>query len=610
MKKVSFFESIQWKIIVIMILLLLLAIQVIGAYFAQRLEADLKESFEETIDERLDVLQYNVREALTAERSDNTSSPTVEQEVAGVLSVYGQNDNYSRLQVVDRQFRIVGTNTQTTDIGKLVTGESRVRSVILSGAPVRSIERTAASGERHLIRIVPVNNNEGEVVGAVYLEASMEEVYEQLSNINQIFLNGTLIAIAISALVGILVARAITKPITEMREQAQVMAEGDFSQKVNVYGVDEIGQLAATFNDMKEKIKLANLTTEEERRKLSSVLSNMSDGVIATNEHGEISLMNEPATVLLSKSFDQLKGESLFKVLDIDETTVDMMDMQDSGTVTIDMSDDDQFFLLRANFTIVADEYQRFAGLITVISDVTEEEKVEQERRQFVSNVSHELRTPLTTMRSYLEALTDGAWENPDIAPQFLEVTQNETERMIRLVNDLLQLSKMDHQEQDMVKERVNVVPFFHHLLDRFEMNKEETTRIDRSIPRDSIFLWMDKDKIIQVVDNVMSNALKYSPKDGMIRFKVQRERNRIKVMIQDQGPGIAPDKLDKIFERFYRADQARSRQLGGTGLGLAIAKEIIHNHHGQIWAESTEGKGTKVFFTLPLIARKREGNR
>ncbi|MGM0524254.1 MAG: cell wall metabolism sensor histidine kinase WalK [Bacillota bacterium] len=606
MKKVSFFQSIRWKIIAIMILLLLLAIQVIGAYFAQRLETDLKQSFEDSIEDRLEVLNYNVREAFTKDRTDTEDGLTLEQDIANVLAFYGRDDDYSRLQIVDRQFRIVGTNTEAIDVGKLVSGESRVRSVIMSGTPVRSIERNAQTGERHLVHIIPITSNEEESLGAIYLEASMEDVYSQLQSINRIFLNGTLIAIAISALVGILVAQAITKPITEMREQAKVMAEGDFSQKVNVYGVDEIGQLADTFNEMKERIKVANLITEEERRKLSSILSNMSDGVIATNEQGEITLMNEPAMVLLGQTLEQLKGQSLFDILNIDESTVDILEMQDSGSITIDMSDDEQFFLLKANFTFVLDEYERFSGLITVLSDVTEEEKVERERREFVSNVSHELRTPLTTMRSYLEALTDGAWENKDIAPQFLEVTQNETERMIRLVNDLLQLSKMDHKEMDMLKERVNVIPFFHHVLDRSEMNKDETVRIDRTIPKDSIFLWMDKDKIIQVIDNIMSNALKYSPPEGVIRFKVTKERNRIKVMIQDQGPGIPPDKLDKIFDRFYRADRARSRQLGGTGLGLAIAREIIQNHHGQIWAESEEGKGTKVFFTLPLIARKR----
>lgn len=587
-----------------MILLLLLAIQVIGAYFAQGLETELKESFEQSIDERLEVLSYNIRDAFLTDYSEDNSERSLERDIASILALYGQSDIYTNLQVVDRQFRIVGTNNQE-DMGKLVTGDSSVRPTIISGTPLRSIQRDGTTGERHLIRIHPLSNNEDEPIGAIYLEASMEGIYQQLASINTIFLNGTLIAIVVSAVVGILVARSITKPISEMREQARVLAEGDFSQKVNVYGTDEIGQLANTFNEMKENIKIANHTTEEERRKLSSVLSNMSDGVISTNEASQISLMNDPAAILIGQSFEQVRHKSIFDVLHLDEQTINFVEMQDSSSITVDFSDDDHFFLLKANFTAVHDEVGRFSGLITVLSDVTELEKVERERREFVSNVSHELRTPLTTMRSYLEALTDGAWENKEIAPQFLEVTQNETDRMIRLVNDLLQLSKMDHKDQEIVKERVNVVPFFHHVLDRFEMNKDESIKIERSIPRESIFLWMDKDKVIQVVDNIMSNALKYAPKHDSVRFRLTKERNRIKVMIADHGPGIPREKLDKIFDRFYRADAARSRKRGGTGLGLAIAKEIIIKHQGQIWAESNEGQGTKVYFSLPLIGQK-----
>src|SRR5699024_3557651 len=242
-----------------------------------------------------------------------------------------------------------------------------------------------------------------------------------------------------------------------------------------------------------------------------------------------------------------------------------------------------------------------------VISDVTEQEKVDQERREFVSNVSHELRTPLTTMKSYLEALTDGgALEDKELAPKFLHVTQNETERMIRLVNDLLQLSKMDHKESGMMKHRMDMVPIFNHILERFDMNKRDDITIERKIPKGKIFVWVDQDKLIQVIDNIMSNAIKYSPEGGKITFQVVREAHRVRVSINDQGLGIAREKVDKIFDRFYRVDKARSRQIGGTGLGLAISKEIIEAHHGNIWASSKEGQGTTVYFTLPLMNRKR----
>ncbi|MRH44379.1 cell wall metabolism sensor histidine kinase WalK [Aquibacillus halophilus] len=608
MKKVGVFQSIRIKFIVILILLLLLAIQVIGSYFAQRLEESLEKNFTTNVEQRLQDLTFYLEETFEKERPEDGDVPSLQAEVRDILNLY-DSELYSDLQVIDTQSRVIGTNNQYDDrIGKRITGDSGITRALLFGQDRHAIFLDRNTNDRMLVKIVPLYNEE-EVVGAIYLKASMEEVYTQLRNINTIFLNGTILALIVSALLGILVARTITKPITEMRKQAIIMSTGDFSQKVNVYGNDEIGQLAITFNEMNDKLKQAHITTEGERRKLSSVLSNMSDGVIATDASGNITLMNESAAYLISRTFEEVKGQPLKEILQLDEKVVDLVESQEAGSITIDFSDDDQFFLVKANFSVVQDENNQFNGFITVLSDVTEQEKVEKERREFVSNVSHELRTPLTTMRSYLEALTDGAWEDKEIAPQFLSVTQNETERMIRLVNDLLQLSKMDHKEKTLYKERVNIAQFFHHIIDRFEMNKSEDITLDRKLPKDNVFIWVDKDKVTQVVDNIISNAIKYSPEGGTIKFKAVKDKQKLVISISDQGVGIAREKLDKIFDRFYRADKARSREFGGTGLGLAIAKEIIDAHHGQIWAESKEGKGTTVLFTLPLINKKR-GNR
>ncbi|MFC0525977.1 cell wall metabolism sensor histidine kinase WalK [Pontibacillus salicampi] len=613
MKKVGFFQSIRFKLILTIILLLLFPIQVIGAYFSQQLESELFSEFQQSVEKNIQYLDYQLEQAFAKERKEG--GPTLQEDVQSILADTNFLEEITDLQVINNNSRIIGTNNpyETNNIGKKST-ETRVKRTLLTGTKDQTI--VLDEGERMLIMTFPIytqndtNTTDQDVPpsGAIYVKAQLEGVYGQLQNINKIFTNGTILGISISALLGIVIARTITKPITEMGRHAKVMGTGDFSQKVNVYGRDEIGQLASSFNELNDKLKLSQATTEGERRKLSSVLANMTEGVIATDHRGCIILMNEPASRLIGKSFESVQGQSMLDVLHIHDRLEDISEIQDTGSIIIDFSEDSQHLLLKASFSMVQYENEEMNGFITVLSDVTEQEKIERERREFVANVSHELRTPLTTMRSYLEALTDGAWEDKDIAPRFLDVTQNETERMIRLVNDLLQLSKMDNKDYQLYREQVEFRRFFHHVIDRFEFNKEDHIQFQRSIPEDDMFVHIDKDKMTQVLDNIISNAIKYSPEGGTITFQAIRQEKQQKLLIKisDQGMGVPKENMEKIFERFYRVDKARSRKLGGTGLGLAISREMIEAHEGNIWAESKEGTGTTILFTLPLMKEKR----
>ncbi|UOR10797.1 cell wall metabolism sensor histidine kinase WalK [Halobacillus amylolyticus] len=609
MKKVSFFQSVRLKLIVVYILLLLLGIQVIGAYFVDRLEEQLRDNFESSIEGTIRSLTYSLQNSFELERGE--SDPSLKSDVQNLIQEFDETE-IQKLQVVDSDGRVIaehGGELRSSNIGKKATRPSIISALKLpSSTPTPEIALDETTGERLLFGATSIvsSSNEDQALGAVYYEANMSGVYGQLQNINNIFATGAALAITITALLGILVARTITKPLSEMRRQARIMSTGDFSQKVTVHGNDEIGQLGIAFNDLNDKLKLSQATTEGERRKLSSVLSNMSDGVIATDRLGAVTLMNAPASNLIEQSFEEVQGQSLIDILGMTDQISEVSDIDSIGSVIIDLSEEDQHLLLKANFSVVQDENNEMNGFITVLSDVTEQERIEQERREFVSNVSHELRTPLTTMRSYIEALTDGAWKDEEIAPRFLDVTQNETDRMIRLVNDLLQLSKMDRKDTGLFKEKVDFVPFFGHIIDRFEMNRRENMAFIRELSKQDLYVWIDKDKITQVLDNVISNAIKYSPKGGTITFKALPGSKYLQVSISDQGLGMPLDTVDKIFDRFYRVDKARSREMGGTGLGLAIAREIIEAHHGQIWAKSQEGKGTTVFFTLPLISQKR----
>lgn len=597
MKKVGIFRSIHLKFVTIYVLLILVAIQIIGVYFVRELEKNLKENFYTSIEKRVDLLSYNLEEEIQKVRGKD--DPLLKDEVKDLLKDFSGGE-ISEIRVVDNNLKIIGADPNHQDLVDQRMTDVLVKRSIVLGEPQDSVRIDPKYGYRIWVLSTPIKHNR-EVIGAVYLVAKIENVFEQMKDINKIFVTGTAIALAITAVLGVLLARTITRPIADMRRQALAMAKGNFSRKVKVYGYDEIGQLAITFNNLTKKLQEAQATTEGERRKLSSVLSYMTDGVIATDRRGRVILINEPAAEMLNVSRETVLSQSILELLDLEEEYTFEKLLEERESVILDYSTKNTPYILRANFSVIQKETGFVNGLITVLHDITDQEKIEMERREFVANVSHELRTPLTTMRSYLEALAEGAWKDEELAPHFLNVAQTETERMIRLVNDLLQLSKMDSKDYKLKKEWIDFIEFFHRIIDRFEMTKEQNVTFKRLLPKRPIFVEADEDKLTQILDNIISNALKYSPEGGQITFKVEEQEEQILISISDQGVGIPKENIEKIFERFYRVDKARSRKLGGTGLGLAIAKEMVKAHGGNIWATSVEGKGTTIYFTLPV---------
>ncbi|MDW7613695.1 cell wall metabolism sensor histidine kinase WalK [Peribacillus simplex] len=600
MKKVGFFRSIHFKFVLIYVLLIFVAMQIIGVYFVGELEENLVGNFTKSIKGHVNLLTYSIGEEMEKERGEE--DPTLEEAIAMILKDRDNSSNdISEVRVIDtRSRRVIGTSALSNQdiVGKKTT-EVLIKNTLINGKEESDVFRDQKTGMRLWVLSTPIEAN-GEVIGAVYVIAEMENVFEQMDEINGIFMTGTAMALVITAILGILLARTITRPMSDMRKQALVMAKGNFSRKVRVYGDDEIGQLAVTFNNLTKKLQESQSSTEGERRKLSSVLSNMTDGVISTDRRGRVNLINEPAAQLLNVSRETVMNQPIIEVLGLEEEFKFEDLLEERESVILDYSKKNRPFILRGNFSVIQKETGFVNGLITVLHDITEQEKIEGERREFVANVSHELRTPLTTMRSYLEALAEGAWKDEEIAPSFLSVTQNETERMIRLVNDLLQLSKMDSKDYRLKTGWVNFNKFYDHIIDRFEMTKNDDITFKRDLPKEAYFVDIDEDKITQVLYNVISNSLKYSPEGGQVTFRVRVSDGFIVVSITDQGVGIPKNVIDKIFDRFYRVDKARSRNLGGTGLGLAIAKEMVVAHGGKIWAESVDGKGTTVFFTLP----------
>ncbi|MEK5067736.1 cell wall metabolism sensor histidine kinase WalK [Sporosarcina sp. FSL K6-1508] len=598
MQKVGFFRSIHVKFVLIYVMLILIAMEVIGLYFARELEQTLKTNFTTSIADRMSLVEFSVLEEMTKKRA--TDDPqTLEMSLRAVLSGF-KSEDINEIRVISAGNLILATSADNQSVVGQRSPVEIVRKSITSKSPDEVINLNLKTRNRVLVRATPIIVDE-EVIGTLYLEANIEKVFTQIDEVNQILAGGVAVSLTITIILGILIAQTMTRPISDMRRQAQAMAKGNFSRKVRVYGNDEMGQLAIAFNHLTNQLQESQSSTESERRKLASVLENMTDGVIATDRKGRVSLINDSALVMLRLTRDLVLNRPISSILGLEQEYAfeDLIQIKES--IALDFSTKDQPYILRANFSVTQRETGFVNGLIVVLHDNTEQEKIDMERREFVSNVSHELRTPLTTMRSYLEALADGAWKNEEIAPSFLHVTQTETERMIRLVNDLLKLSRMDSKDYDLNKEWVEFNYFFNSIIDRFEFSKSQEVHFVRLLSSNELFVEIDTDKMTQVLDNIISNALKYSPDGGNIRFGITMSDNLIKVMISDDGMGIPQANVKRIFDRFYRADRARSRALGGTGLGLAIAREMIMAHGGEIWAESEEGKGTTIIFTLPF---------
>ncbi|MCR8634851.1 cell wall metabolism sensor histidine kinase WalK [Paenibacillus radicis (ex Xue et al. 2023)] len=602
MKGIRFFQSIQSKLITIYVLLILIAMQFIGVYFIRTLESYFKTDFIDSHNKQAQLLAQFVEPYLSVNSEENKGEP---------------RKTYSDLNdVVNNLFAISNAEIQVIDANGLVLSTSMVSHQAIVGQKNTQTEVNRAlqgikdnqrmftdfDGMRKMIIAKPIGSGV-KVNGAVYIIASMEELYNTMNRINQFLLTGTLFALGLTVVLGVMLSATITNPIKAITRQATAVAEGRFNAQVPVLGRDEIGQLGQTFNFMMERLKDALSLNEEEKERLASILSNMNDGLIATDDDGKVIVINRRAKQILQLNEDTTLGKPLPLVLGITREEMRKLEIGEYPSLLLRFDHDEEEQLsVKLTFTTIYSKGKGSAGTIAVLQDVTDQEKLEESRREFVANVSHELRTPLTTIKSYLEALEDGALEDPQLSAKFVSVTRNETERMIRLVTDLLQLSRLDSRQAVISRELTDVAEMLDEVADRFSFQLEQRSiDIAIQVAPEVGEIVLDRDRIDQVLDNLVSNAIKYTADSGLISIGAHRaEPQLLEISVQDNGMGIPKKDLSRIFERFYRVDKARSRSMGGTGLGLSIAREIVRAHGGTIMLESELGQGTKVTFTLP----------
>lgn len=597
------FRSIQFKLILMVLLLILIAVQLIGVYFISTMKNSLIDSFSTSLNQQATLLTaYLSTQNLSSGDKEEAGEAGANEKLSALVGNFFTVSG-AEVQVLDSSGKVLATSTsQQSLVGRKNT--SLLVSRALQGVRDNEEEMIDEENTRNKVIAKPVISDTNKIIGAIYIVASMKDVYQTMENINRIFVSATLIALGLTAVLGVLLAGTITLPIKALTRQATAVAEGRFEERVPVFGKDEIGQLSIAFNEMTDRLREALSINEEEKEKLASILSNMSDGVLATDELGTVIVTNRRARAMLEIS-ELKEGTTLSAALGIDKMPIaETLEGKEQSLLLNRDSESGEELVFRVTLTPIRRRDKGVTGAIAVLQDVTEMEKLEQSRREFVANVSHELRTPLTTIKSYAEALDDGALEEPPLANRFVGVIRNETERMIRLVTDLLHLSRFDSRRNQLHRQRTDLAEMLEEVVDRFSFQLRQKA-ITAAVKVDSgtRTAWLDRDGIDQVLDNLVSNAIKYTLDGGTIELTSKtNEAGQLALSIKDTGIGIPKKDLARIFERFYRVDKARSRNMGGTGLGLSIAREIVKAHGGTITIESETNVGTIVTVLLPIV--------
>ena len=437
----------------------------------------------------------------------------------------------------------------------------------------------------------------------IYIKDNREEVKKFSWKIFAIIIQVLLIGLGVAVFLSFFLAKAITLPIQNITKGALKLAEGDFKKKIEVSSNDEIGTLTITFNDMAEKLEATIEELESERGKLESIFLYLNDGVLVFSREGKLNLMNPKGAGILEDDFRY--GDTLGKFLDL----FDLNAEEEKSNFT-DVAFGENIFDISIGKFWEANQSERLSGgTIVVIRDVTQSYSLEKSRREFIANVSHELKTPLSVILGAAESISD-ARMGEESKINFLNMIQSEGERMKSIVQDLLVISALESKKMlwkfTLVDINASVKNIYETMQSEAAKNAQKLVlKTEKNIPP----IYADKERIEQVLVNIVSNAIKYTPKNGKIEiflsgYKFQNpgggDTVGIKIVVKDNGTGIPEEDLPRIFERFYRVEKARSSETGGTGLGLSIAKEIVQMHKGNISVENADGGGTVVSVMLP----------
>ena len=593
------FSSIKWKFILVYFLLVFIAMAIVGVFIVGRLEE---------------------QQIKTATNNMEQYIKTTIEFTSNYLSLDNWAENREEIQKAINDMSLGADETLYVifdeDLPTIIASSSNQNEIILgqNALNFNSIDPVlvlkAFEGEpsvntlneinedtinRHLA--YPVTSGVGKVKGIFYMTSDLKDIYATVNESKVILTNATLLALVITIFLGFFIASSITEPIRDVTKKAEEMSLGDFNQFVEVKSTDEIGQLASMFNHLTLKLKDTIQDMDLERSKLDTIFSYMAEGVVAIDKRGNLIHGNPIAMNILNFNQEDINNNIS---LDLMKINLKKINYDEIDTLEGDEIAEINLEVYKVKYAPFKNERGDIGGIIIVFQDITDEHKLDIMRKEFVANVSHELKTPITTIKSYAETLLERDLDK-NTSQKFLTVIDSECDRMARLVKDLLQLSNLDYRKTNWQKTEISLGNILKDIIGNLELLfREKDQEVVYNIQENMANIVVDKDGIEQVILNIISNAIKYTENYGRIEIQAYENEDKLVIKVKDNGIGIPDEDQGRIFERFYRVEKGRSRELGGTGLGLAIAKEIVEAHEGSLILKSTVGQGTTVELLLP----------
>lgn len=594
------FKSIRWRFVLIYFLLIFLAMTIVGFFIVMQFEKIQLDMNSKNIKARV----TSIYASSSAMQQDNwiSNAGNIKRNVMNSIQL-GYNENvYIILNDMNKTIiasSILGLEEYSAYNVERINSEILVKSI--NGAVAETIVKNELDNTQISHISYPLKNDGGDIKGYIYLTNDISYIYSTVEQSRDMFTRATLIALLLTIILGFIISKSITGPIKALTVKAKQMSQGDFNQKVEIKSDDEIGQLGKMFNYLIDELRMSMSRLTQEKSKIETTLTYMADGVLTVDKRGNIIHINPVAKKILS-----VRSKDVFYDQIISRKTHDLYldrieENEWNGTYVLETEKE----TYKVDYAPFMDGQNQIGGVILVFKNITEQFRMEKLQKEFVANVSHELKTPITTIKSYTETLLEGALEEEEVATDFLKVINSESDRMSRLVSDLLRLSRMDHEETSWTKEKININEIVKDtytklLLQAKNKNIKMTCNLDS---RNSNVLF-DKDGLEQILLNIIGNAIKYTPEGGDVSIDISAETSRVVISIKDTGVGIPKEDLNHVFERFYRVDKARTRQMGGTGLGLSIAEQIAKAHDSVIELNSELHIGTTVDIKIPKLLK------